>query len=62
MLFKRVDVCCTDRFLPKFVPPTDAWKRNAFLILCCIYVSSAWLYVLWYGCHGSPGKKCFKTE
>ena len=23
MLFKRVDVCCTDCFLPKFVPPID---------------------------------------
>ena len=23
MLFKRVDACCTDRFLLKFVPPID---------------------------------------
>ena len=23
MLFKRVDACCTDRFLSKFVPPID---------------------------------------
>jgi len=37
MMFKRVAVCCTDCFLPKFVPPIRSEKKcllNSMLHLC----------------------------